>query len=227
MIPRTVVDLDPAVPTGHNGWTPRGKDVSEEGFAYFRDTWLIRGVRMTEAREVCADERRLVALVDRLATSQTEFDALANALESGDPDAVPEQFESDDQLTEELTREPALDGLELGVAGLVYAVAAVGMWPAASCRGHPGDRAWADHPVVYFACDRHRAAVLQPLVEATSCGFDIDYARPELLVVGAASVSEFMDLAVLVLESPKAFVRSHAGGRTNQVFDREQQRFEI
>lgn len=227
MIPRTVIELDRSVPTEHNGWTPRPEDVSEEGFAYFRDTWLIRGVRITEAREVCADEQRLVAIVDRLATNETEFDALANALESGDQEAVPEQFRSDDELTEELTGEPALDGLELGVAGLVYAVAAVGFWPAASCRGHPGDRAWADHPVVYVACDRHRAAVLQPLVEAASCGFDIDEARPELLVVGAESVSELMELAALVLQSPKAFVRSRGARRTKPTVDSEQQRFDV
>lgn len=35
MIPRTSVDLDSAIPAEHKGWTPKGDDLSEDGFAYF------------------------------------------------------------------------------------------------------------------------------------------------------------------------------------------------
>ena len=50
MIPCTFLDLDSAEPPDHTGWTPERDDLSEESFAYFRGTWLIRGVGVRSGR---------------------------------------------------------------------------------------------------------------------------------------------------------------------------------
>src|SRR5713101_7338219 len=97
--------------------------------------------------------------------------------------------------------------VELGVAGLVYALATVRIIPAASCRGHPGDRAWSDAPVVLFATTEYRAKALQPLVEAADCRFGIDTARRDLLAVAGRSILNTMALADAVLGSRHTFVQ--------------------
>jgi hypothetical protein len=54
------------------------------------------------------------------------------------------------------------------VAGLTNALAAAGMFPAASCRGHKGTvRPWSEFPVVLVAADELRAHALQPLMTAS------------------------------------------------------------
>jgi hypothetical protein len=218
------------IPSGATFWMPKPEDIDEEGIgAYFRDTWLIKDVPVREARQLREKEQRIAEIVGRLATTPEDFDRLAYAVEGGyDPDETDEgfhlgaaeqvelgEFLSDDEVA-------GLESLELGVAGLVYALAAVRIIPAASCRGHPGDRAWSDRPVVLFATTKYRARALQPLVEATDCRFDIDPARPELLVVEGQSILNTMALADAVLESRRAFVKPrpprHAGPGQDQLF---------
>lgn len=211
MIPRWEERLDPTIPSTYAFWTPRREDISEEGFGYFRDTWMIRGVGVRLARSVMAIEHELVAVADACSTGADEFDEIANALECSDLDGVP------DRVRESSAFEPIahhyapgdgerlVEALDLGVAGLVHALSAVGCWPAASCRGH-GPGGWARYPVVCIAADRHRTQTLQPLVAAAGCGFDTDDARGELLVVRGPSVVEMMDLAPRVLEAREAFV---------------------
>ena len=104
-----------------------------------------------------------------------------------------------------LGRWDSLESLEAGVAGLVYALSAAGMFPAASCRGHADPDAWSAFPVVMFAADRPHAEALQPLVESSRCGFDLDPVRPELLVVKGRSVEDTLRLGRAVLASVKVF----------------------
>jgi len=96
-------------------------------------------------------------------------------------------------------------GLEAGVAGLVCALSAAGMYPAASCRGHPEPGSWSAIPVVMFAADRAHAEALQPLVEGSGCGFDLDPVRPELLVINGRSVKDTLRLGHAVLDSIDVF----------------------
>ncbi|MQA87275.1 MAG: hypothetical protein GEV03_22270 [Streptosporangiales bacterium] len=211
MIPRKPLELDPQVPSGHTYCTPKRDDLSEEGFGYFRDTWLIRGVGIREARAIITIESDLVEIAARLAVDDVEFDQVAEAFETSDPEALPRRLFGSAAVAEiephlSVDDSPPLDGLELGVAGLVYALGAVGCWPAASCRGHPTAYAWADHPVVFLAADRHRVAVLQPLVAEARCGFATDPARPELLVVQAESMEETTNLARFVFSKRREFV---------------------
>ena len=104
-----------------------------------------------------------------------------------------------------LTGEPALEGLEVGVAGLVYALSAAGMFPAASCRGHVDPDSWSAVPVVMFAADRVHAEALRPLVESSRCGFDLDPIRPELLVINGRSAEDTLRLGRAVLASIETF----------------------
>lgn len=211
MIPRTALLLDPSIPPEHTGWTPKGDDLSEEGFGGFRDTWIIRGVGVREAKALIKVERELIDIFDRFASNGEEFDAICSAFENGDATELPERLR-EPSVPEEIAAHihgddfSASEGLDLGVAGLVYALASVGCWTAASCRGHPGKYAWSEHPLVAFACDRHRVSILQTLVKQARCGLTTDGHRDGLLAVVAESVEEMMALASLVVSCRKEFI---------------------
>jgi hypothetical protein len=206
------------IPTEATFWMPKPEDISDDGIsAFFHDTWLIKDVPVREARRLRQKERRIAGIVGRLAATAEDFDRLAHAVEDGfDPDepdggydlTITERAELGEFLAESEDEEVALDSLELGVAALVYALATVRIIPAASCRGHPGPRAWSDMPVVLFATTEYRAKALQPLVAATDCRFGIDEARGYLLAVMGRSILDTMALADAVLESRRTFVQS-------------------
>ncbi len=221
MFPTSSLSGSSTIPTAATFWMPKPEDINEDGIgAYFRDTWLIKDVPLREARKLRKKERRVAEVVGHLATTAKDFDRLAYAMEGDyDPDEGDEEFyltateqaELDEFLTD--NEVPGLESLELGVAGLAYALATVRIIPAASCRGHPGDRAWSHVPVVLFATTEYRAKALQPLVEATNCRFSIDTARPELLAVEGRSILDTMALADAVLESRNTFVQSRPSRR--------------
>lgn len=215
MFPTSSLSGSITIPSDATFWMPKPEDINEDGIgAYFRDTWLIKDVPVREARRLRQKERRIAEVLGHLAANAEDFDRLAYAVEGGyDPDETDEGFhltateqaELDEFLSDDETA--GLESLELGVAGLVYALATVRIIPAASCRGHPDDRAWSNVPVVLFATTEYRARALQPLVEATNCRFNIDPARPELLAVAGRSILDTMALADAVLESRHTFVQ--------------------
>jgi hypothetical protein len=213
MIPRLPLPLDPSVPPEHTGWTPRRDELDETGFRGFPDTWLIRGIGVRETKSIIGVEEELINLADRFAVAAEEFDAICSAFEDANATKLPERLQGP-SIPEELAFHLApddyspTDGLDLGVAGLVYALAAGGCWTAASCRGHPGKYAWADHPVVVLACDRHRASVLQRWPAQAHCGFTTDGRREGLLAVVGESVTDTMMLAGLVVSHKKDFIPS-------------------
>jgi hypothetical protein len=212
------------IPADATFWMPKPEDISEDGIgAYFHDTWLIKDVPVREARRLRQEERGIAEVVGRLATTAEDFDRLANAVEEGyDPREVDEGYsltaaelaELDEFLSGDEDEGAALDSLELGVAGLVYALATVRIIPAASCRGHPGYRAWSDEPVVLFATTEFRARALQTLAKATGCRFGIDRARSDLIAVTGRSILDTMALADAVLESRPTFVQPRLPRRT-------------
>ncbi len=189
-------------------WMPKGDEIGEEGFGFFRDTWLIRNVPVRDAWDIVSLESSIAEVVDRLAKDEHDFERLAGAAESAGI------YDPGEDLTDEERRAlaavvsdiPELGGLELGVAGLAHALATVGILPAASCRSHV-DRSWSDAPVVLFAATEFRARALQPLVEASGCRFALDGNRPELLVVRGRSIANLMALAELVLNHRSDFVQ--------------------
>lgn len=139
---------------------------------------------------------------------EDDFERLAAVAESAAVDSPGEDISEEERaaLSEVVSDLPELGGLELGVAGLAYALATVRILPAASCRSHP-DRSWSDAPVVLFAATEFRARALQPWVEESGCTFTLDENRPELLVVRGWSISNTMALAELVFAHRREFVQ--------------------
>ncbi|SRR5216684_2167690 len=221
MFPTSSLSGSITIPSDATFWMPKPEDIDEDGIgAFFHNTWLIKDVPVREARQLRKEERRIAEVVGHMATTAEDFDRLAHAVEDGyDPDedydlTATERAELDEFLSDDEDEAPALESLELGVAGLVYALATVRIIPAASCRGHPGDRAWSDAPVVLFATTEYRAKALQPLVEATDCRFGIDTARRDLLAVAGRSILNTMALADAVLGSRHTFVQPRPLRRT-------------
>lgn len=231
MIPRTALELDASVPAEHRGWTPKRGEFDEEGFGGFRDTWLIRGVGIREAKAFIGLEGELIGLADHFSLDAEEFNAICGAIESADAEELPSRLR-EPSVPEELECHMGNEdfsptgGLDLGVAGIVYALAAVGCWTAASCRGHPGKYAWSDHPIVVLACDRHRAAVLQTWLEQAHCGFTTDENREGLLAVVAESVTGMMTLAGLVVPHKSEFIPRRQS-RLRSPADGIQERFDF
>jgi hypothetical protein len=202
MYPTISIDLDPDLPATAQFWVPSASDLDDdEGFGLFRDVWPISDISIEEARELAANDHRLAHFTGSLAASAHEFDLIATAVETGSAEGI-EGLSADQMaaLTPYLTGVVALDGLEVGVAGLVYSLAAGGMYPAASCRGYSGPNVWSDHPIVFVALDKRHATLLQPLVRDSECGFSIDPRRPELLAIEGRSILDTMKLANSVLE---------------------------
>ncbi|GAB6987019.1 hypothetical protein [Nocardioides pyridinolyticus] len=208
MFPEAPVIGTSDLPAAATFWMPSPVEISEEGFGFFRDTWLIRNVSVGDAREIISIEWRMAEVVGRLAKDGDDFERLAGIAESAALDDPAEEVSAEElhALAEVVSDIPELCGLELGVAGLVHALASVQVLPAASCRSHP-ERSWSDAPVVLFAATEFRARALQPLVEETGCTFGIDAARPNLLVVRGRSIENTMALADAVVENRKSFVQ--------------------
>lgn len=207
MYPTADIKLDPTLPACAEFWVPDPEEIDEyEGFGLFQDVWPITDVSVDDAIALAREDGLVCQIVGCLARDSAEFDVLAAAAETG-------SVGEDDEITAEslsalapyLTGKATLMGLEAGVAGLVYALSAAGMFPAASCRGHPEPDAWSAVPVVMFAADRAHAEVLQPLVAGSGCGFDFDPIRPELLVVKGRSMEGTLRLGCAVLASIGAF----------------------
>ncbi|KAB2347260.1 hypothetical protein [Actinomadura rudentiformis] len=181
---------------------PPEDEISEEGYGFFRSVWDISGASHDDALAVIAEERHLADLVDQVTTTPEEFEAVATAIEDGAPGALPSGFAAkygDGEILEIVgdgdRDEGVLAGLEIGVAGLSYALSSVGCFPAASCRSHSSDRTWSERPVVFFAAERATVHWLTPMVRDSGCGFGDGSDRGKLLLVEAPSISNLMDLA--------------------------------
>lgn len=207
MYPTTEIELHPQLPSDAQFWTPTAEDLeADEGFGYFDNTWPIYEISEAEARELATTDRSLSIVASNLAATESEFDDIATALESGSADDIEglEKIQLE-AITPYLADRVTLEGLELGVAGLVYCLAAAGMYPAASCRGHPGPSAWSRTPVVLFAADRIHAELLAPLVRDSRCGFNIAQSRGELLAIESKSIEGTLDLADALLRELSTF----------------------
>ncbi|MEU5259307.1 hypothetical protein [Amycolatopsis sp. NPDC021455] len=210
MIPVASLDLTPALPSATRYWIPSDDDVTEEGIGYFRDTWLIYDINPQEASVALTEDERLVNFIDSIAQTVEEYDLISAAIEENDPERLDHLLDAgraslvSTEINDEDDPHP-LDGLEIGVAGIVSALTAAGFLTAASCRGHVGQMAWSSNPVVYVATDRRHADRVAPLVADHHCGFNIDPSRPELLVIEAPSAREMLSLARAVLDDALSF----------------------
>ncbi|GGW68498.1 hypothetical protein CP966_24730 [Streptomyces galilaeus] len=209
MIPTVDMDVDPAFPADLTMGLPDEEDVAEdEGYGCFRDVWTIGEVSRDEAVRMIEEERRLITLVDQASRTHAEFEAMAQAVEAAELDYLPAGYVAQ-HPNSELVRVVGdnaedgspLDALELGVAGLSYALASVGCFTAASCRSHCSDDSWSDRPVIFFAAERSTAEWLTPLVRQSGCGYADGSKRGDrLLTVEAPSITNFMDLANRIVQ---------------------------
>lgn len=218
-VARTVVDVIPHVPTEPAFNLPEGvglpapDDVDEEGYGVFRNVWYIApGYPRDDARARLRWERSAVGVVDGLATTAEGFDALARVVEDFHTDGDHRSVESSEypDLTDHERNaiedcleggEELLDGLDLGVSALVWALSAAGFLPAASCRGHVGATQWSDRPAVLFAGTRDRVALLEHVIITTGCRLDDGSGNGDgLVAVHAPSVTATMDLAEALID---------------------------
>ncbi|RVX44927.1 hypothetical protein EDD27_7694 [Nonomuraea polychroma] len=97
-----------------------------------------------------------------------------------------------------------IQGLDLGVAGLVMAIIAAGATTYTSCRGRvPGSRHHHPHPHVGVVLDRNRASLFAELVLAAGCClYTSEYGD---LAIGAPSVDHCHQLAKMIVERKAAF----------------------
>ncbi|GAA3397512.1 hypothetical protein [Cryptosporangium minutisporangium] len=202
MIPHVDVEagIVPELPAAAQYWMPAKEEMLGEGIGYFRGVWSLYDVTREDAAAVAASEQAAVAALDVLSPNAQQFDRLARVLETHDPST-----DADDEAAVALLAEQVdltslhLGGLEVGVAGLSFALAAIGCIPAASCRGHMGDDAWSYNPIVFAAVDRPHADWLLPRVRRAKCGFGIGAGRENVLAIQAHSIVDLMALTASIL----------------------------
>jgi hypothetical protein len=220
VIPSYTVVPEISLPAGNDCGLPARHEISEEGFGYFRGTWWIGRVRVSDAIDAVEFEREVVAALDALAGTDRQFEALATAVEDLEPGSgLPAELRDTpiEGLLQPLAEDghSPLGGLEIGVAGLTYAMSAVGFVTAASCRAHAGAYSWSDCPVVFFGAHKWRAVLLSELAQAAGCGIGQDR---DMLTVYGPSIRNLMGLAAEVLgqrasfrTKPKSVGRSELG----------------
>jgi hypothetical protein len=184
-------------------------EISEEGFGYFRGTWWIGRVLIRDALRLIREESELIRLIDDLASTPEEFESLAAAIEAQDLGPLPDELRASlaaSDLISTITDEEAapLDGLEVGVAGLTYALSASRCLTAASCRSHVGTHSWADYPVVLFAAPEWRIEILAELAASEGCG--IEPGR-DMAAIYSRSITELHSLAELIVNERGRFRR--------------------
>ncbi len=155
---------------------PTFEEVAKDGFGHFADTWYVGRPSIEEADELVRYELEGIEALDRAGVDASEFELFTLALEDGETATL-----SESQLRtfataglQDLAPAPddavLLGGLEIGVAGLVYALAAGGCPTAASCRSHAHDRSWANYPTVFFGWPEDVLSTLGLLASRADCG---------------------------------------------------------
>lgn len=207
MYPRRDTDVDASLPSLDDYWVPKPSETDEEGYGLnFRDVSALSGVTVADARGVLQWERGAADWVSEHAEDEERFETLARLAESYNPVDGLDDFPSDPLFPVPLQdSDYSLWGLELGVSGLSYVMAATGFYPVASCRSH-AHNSWADHPTVLFACDKRRLERLQPIIAQSGCGLNVDSTRGKtLLVVYSPSIVEIMNLAGAAFDARAEF----------------------
>jgi hypothetical protein len=203
LIPEADVDISTKLPLETTFWVPEEDEVSEdEGIGFFRDVRLIYNCSVDEARQIIADEARLIDLVDQLSSDRVEFEEFAGGVEHPNPEAdgLSDELKAriSAEVFDEVFREEIspTDWLELGVAGLTFALSAAGLLTAASCRSHV-EHSWSPYPVVLFVSDRRHMDKLIHLVKQSNCGISND---GRFFYIYARNIRDTSGLARLIVD---------------------------
>jgi len=205
-IPVDTHELSTKLPPAYCFGLPDPDDVHDEGFGFFIGVWPIVGGTFENASAILDQEEAVFQLVAAASNDAEEFEEWASWAEYYNSDAglewgdAPPDAEVGQRIDDEMTYEASLLGLDLGVAGLVYTLAAAGFYPAASCRGHATATAWSTRPVVLFASTDEAARLLQPMVVSTGCGFVDGSGNGVLIGVEAPSAVQMIALARAILD---------------------------
>lgn len=206
-IPADTKTLSVELPPEHCFGLPEPEEIHEDGFGFFSGVWRIVGGTFEDATLFLDQEEAIFRLVAEASNSADEFEEWAAWAEFYNSDAglewgdAPPDEAMGQRIDEEMNYEASLLGLDLGVAGLVHALAAAGFYPAASCRGHAATPTWSARPVVLFASTLEAAQLLQPLVLASGCGFVDGSGNGTLIGVEATSIEHTIALARAILDN--------------------------
>lgn len=192
MIPSFAIDIVRSIPDDATFWQPTPSDINEDGFGYFHDVWPIVTPPASEAARLLGFERAALDYLNGTCRDASDFEQQAEWIEGADDDELAALPVGMQEVFADL------NGLDLGVAGLVFALAHVGFYPAASCRAH-ASRSWAPSPTVLFAAGEERLRALLPLIVTAGVGLQYDKTRGvPLFAVYAQSVVEMVGLGALI-----------------------------
>ena len=200
--PDLITDLVGAteVPSEFSFAVPTLVELEQEGLPYFfhEIEWL-GSINWEEAgTEIAADIVATLA-VAWATSSYLDFELVAEEVSAG--------IASGSELEGELARlsavvseeEPKFGGLDMGIAGLVYALSAAGYLTVASCRGHGPGIGWSEVPVVYFAATSAQFEVLAPQVDMFGGTVTVDDEHPDLLCLALPSCLHAQQLALVLV----------------------------
>jgi hypothetical protein len=150
---------------------------------------LVTEATWDDARRLLAQEEDILGRVASIASDESEFDQLAHEDES--------EFFIDDP------NEGFVPAPDLGMFAACVGLCAAGCVTSASCRGHPGDHAWSDHPVIQLVADPARARIIEEIARAMGCG--LVSADGGGLILWAQSIAEVVTFTQLLLNRAAEF----------------------
>lgn len=147
------VELNRSVDKAVLGWPQRGEAMDESALGGNRSYYDLRGIRWKEVGEVLPKEN---GYLQRLLTGQISEDDLAEELwEAADAGEAP------------------LNGLDPGVASVVFGLSAIGAVTAYSCNGGAfGNHHNSHHPVVAFYVRARMVSELLGCAERSNVGLE-------------------------------------------------------
>lgn len=143
---------------------------TKDGLVSNHDYSYMKGIGWKAYKLLSTIEGKAIAFIDSQTKTHEEFEELADKLIT-------------DPQWSELNK---LQGLDLGIASVVFALYAFGCFPITSCRGHPPPTAGARHPLVVFYARPERAPLIVGVAGGSGVGICNEWADSEgaLMVFG-------------------------------------------
>jgi hypothetical protein len=150
---------------------------------------LVREATWDDARRLLAREEEVIDRVESIASDESEFDRLAHEEEG--------EFLIDDP------NEGFVPAPDLGMFAACVGLCAAGCATSASCRGHPSNHAWSDHPVIQLVADAARARIIEEIARSADCG--LVSADGGGLILWAQSIAEIVTFTQMLLDRAAEF----------------------
>jgi len=181
MIPQFRVPIRISVDLTHVRPIPWDIIHTEDGLISNHDYWYMKGIGWKAYKLVSAIEEKAIAFIDSQTTTHEEFEELADNLIT-------------DPKWSELNK---LQGLDLGIANVVFALYAFGCFPITSCRGHPPSMGGERHPLVVFYPRPERAPFIVGVAAGSGVGICNEWADSEgALIVFGTNIIDMRKFAI-------------------------------